>query len=431
MNRNVKIACLLFLLIFSFCVFAVIPTFAKFNDQYVTQDDVVGFQFNFDLKLSNIEEYEEVSVPSNSYEVFQVNIYNSTGNTIYYGVWYKMAIPSTIESGMVIARLESNLTEMTGELAPFEDKTVSVIIKNNSSSDMMVNIGVDSSLTGVQDIEYLGGKYLITGSANEFDYYYDDVNKKYVSSIDSNQFFTLNSVGFRVDDVKKFTSNHLGSYKLEAWSAGGESSKGSYATGILSLDKNDNLYFDIGKEKVKDEEVNTSTVVSLSSLDVESDVDNRIMIVGDKSYISGRFGDIAFRFSDEELKKKCVTGKEDVLCSHHLSGKYFNRIQYLDGTQEMSSFDGKSKMIGNQGNGYVKITPVVPTLNIPKLSVAIGEELDLSEVECVDGGNGCHIVKTLPSTTKDLTVGSYNIMFMVRDDDGVVYRYQSNFDVVA
>ena len=431
MSRNVKIACLVFLLIVSFSVFAVIPTFAKFNDRYVTQDDVVGFQFNFDLKLSNIEEYEEVSVPSNSYEVFQVNIYNSTGNTIYYGVWYKMVIPSIIENNMVIARLESNLTEMTGELAPFEDKTVSVIVKNNSSSDMMVNIGVDSSLTGVQDIEYLGGKYLITGSANEFDYYYDDVNKKYVSSLDSNQYFVPAGVGINVDDVKKFTSGHLGSYKVEAWSASDETNKGSYASGILSLDKNDSLYFDIGKEKVKDVEGNTSTVVSLSSLDDDSDVDNRIMIVGDKSYISGRFGDIAFRFSDEELKKKCVTGKEDILCSHHLSGKYFSHIQYLDGTQEMSSFDGKSKMIGNQGNGFVKITPVVPTLNIPELSVAIGEELDLSEVECIDGGNGCHIVKTLPSSTKDLTVGKYTIMFMVRDDDGVVYRYQSNFDVVT
>ena len=88
-------------------------------------------------------------------------------------------------------------------------------------------------------------------------------------------------------------------------------------------------------------------------------------------------------------------------------------------------------MIGNKGNGFAKVTPIVPSLRIPELSVIIGEELDLSGVECIDGGNGCHIVKVLPSNTSDLTIGHYNISFMVSDDNGVVYRYNSFFDVVS
>ncbi len=423
-NKGIWLASFLLVAVLWWAVF---PTFAKFNDEYVTENDVVGFQFHFDLKMANLEEYEEVRVSSNSYEVFDVNVFNSMGETLYYGIWYQ--IVDSTDNNIVIARLESNLTEMTGELAPYEDKTVSVIIKNNSANDIIVNVGVNSSLEGVSSIEYLGGKRLITGSANEVDYYYDEHGKKYVSSLDSNQYFTLSSIGFdKIDGENIFVADHLGSYRVEGWQASTDSSLGSYGSGIISLAKNEKLYFDIGKENIED----GATVVQLSSISSEENsVDNRIMILGEHPYISGRFGDIALYFSNEELQKKCVTGKEDIRCSYHSTGKYFKSTNFIDSAHEMSSFDGKSTMVGNKGNGAVKVTPIVPILEIPKLSVGIGEQIDLSGVICIDGGNGCHIVKVVPEDTSDLTIGNYMLSFMVRDDDGVVYRYNSSFDVVS
>ena len=157
---------LLLLLVICLLGIVIVPTYAKFASNYTTADDVVGMSLSFDLSISSIEEYEEIVVPAGGSERFNVEITNNTGATVYYGVWYKMIDPDTLSSDISIGRFAGTDVSTSGNLDNNSTTTVSVIIANSSSSSIKVNIGVASSSTGIGDIEYLGGKYLITGDVS-------------------------------------------------------------------------------------------------------------------------------------------------------------------------------------------------------------------------------------------------------------------------
>ncbi len=439
MNKiiNKRIIYLLFLFVFILAYQAITPTTAKFSNDYVTDNDVVGLQLNFNLGISNFEEYEEIKVESNSYEVFNINITNSTTDNIYYGIWYKMVSPREINNDILIGRLEDNDTSMSGEIASIDEKTASVIIKNNSANDIVISIGIASSSTSTSDIEYLGGKHLITGSYKEVDYIYDDTAKKYVSSTDSNKFFFLNQTQFEnTNSLQKFTSNHLGAFQVEAWGAGrSDDDKGSYTTGIISLKENDSLYISVGSKESTIENAHLTDIRLISNdNDANASLSSRIMIAGSEkssSYISGNLGSVANPLLNKELEEKCTEDNLDITCSYHFSGTIFKHTKIIQGNSEMSTFDGKEKMIGNTNNGFAKITPVVPLIDIPTLKINIGNQLDTSSVHCKKSLNGCHIIRVLPQDTTSLKEGTYSAFFMVSDNDGIVYRYASNFEVVG
>lgn len=154
---------LLGLLIICLLGIVIVPTYAKFANGFTTEEDVVGVNFSFDLTISNVEEYEEISVDANSYEVFNVEITNSSGGTAYYGIWYKLVSSVADLDEVVVARLLGTNITTSGSLDNGASKTVTVIAINNSNNNIRINIGVGSSDTSTSDIEYIGEKYLITG----------------------------------------------------------------------------------------------------------------------------------------------------------------------------------------------------------------------------------------------------------------------------
>ena len=116
----------------------------------------------FNLNLSNIDEYEEVSVAANSTESFNVKVTNSSSSIAYYGVWYKMINPTEKSSNIIIARSSDSSTTTSGSISTEGAITVTIIIKNNTNSKIKLELGIASSTTSVDDIEYLNGKNLIT-----------------------------------------------------------------------------------------------------------------------------------------------------------------------------------------------------------------------------------------------------------------------------
>ena len=122
--------------------------------------DVVGKKFN--LNISNIDEYEEVSVAANSTESFHVKVTNSSSSTAYYGIWYRMIDPTIQSSDIIIARSSDSSTTTSGSISTEGAITVTIIIKNNTNSKIKLELGIASSTTSVDDIEYLNGKNLIT-----------------------------------------------------------------------------------------------------------------------------------------------------------------------------------------------------------------------------------------------------------------------------
>ena len=164
-NITKKNIYLLLLLVVALLGVVITPTYAKFSSNYETDDDVVGMSLDFSVKITDIEEYEEIEIESDSYEVFNVNIENITSNTMYYGIWYRMIIPEEITTDITIARVDGTDITTSGSLTSNEAKTISIIILNKSDSPIKINIGIASSDTSVDNIEYLNGRRLITGTA--------------------------------------------------------------------------------------------------------------------------------------------------------------------------------------------------------------------------------------------------------------------------
>ena len=178
------------LMLFVICLLGIVivPTYAKFGSNYITDDDVVGLSLNFDLRISNIDEYEEITLSSGSTEQLNIEITNSTNGNIYYGVWYKMVSPKEINDDIVIAKLNGSTTSTSGIVSTNDSVNINLVAINNTADDVVINIGVGSSLTNVSDIEYLGGKKLVTETnnsllSNMIINNYNDKSKKSVISV--------------------------------------------------------------------------------------------------------------------------------------------------------------------------------------------------------------------------------------------------------
>lgn len=229
-------------------------TYAKFTSSYTTPDNIVGMSLSFTLNIDNIEEYEEINVSPNSYELFNIKVTNSSNSTAYYGIWYKMVNPTTKTSDITIARSVENSTATSGSISSNNSITTTIIIKNNTSNSVKVNVGVASSTTSTSAIEYLNGKSLISGTTAEVDYAYDSTNNKYIGYGTGNNSFTISSTNYSYKNSAQSVSiPHNGVYKLEAWGAQGgsytkEGGRGAYASGSIGLKPSDSLYVYTGEQ---------------------------------------------------------------------------------------------------------------------------------------------------------------------------------------
>ncbi len=150
------------LLVISLGGFVLKTTYAKFTSNYITSDNIVGMSLIFDLNISDLEEPKELNVAPNSTESFDIKVTNSSSSKAYYGVWYKMINPAKKSNDISVIRSADNTTTTSGSLLKNSNITVTIIVKNNTNSSIRVEVGVASSTTSVDKIEYLNGKNLIT-----------------------------------------------------------------------------------------------------------------------------------------------------------------------------------------------------------------------------------------------------------------------------
>lgn len=83
---------------------------------------------------------------------------------------------------------------------------------------------------------------------------------------------------------------------------------------------------------------------------------------GGSSFISGYKGAIAIKSLNDTSPRLdsngevCTSDSDDAECSVHYSGIKFDDTEMIDGNNFMPTHDGSSTMVGNTGNGYVRIT---------------------------------------------------------------------------
>ena len=154
------------------------PTYAKFSDDYVTEDDAVGITFDFSLNISDIEEYKSINIDAYGAKIFNIKVSNNTPDTIYYGAWYRMVEPKDKSDDIVIAKLSDSASSTSGSVLGNDNSIISVIIKNKTNKKIKVDFGVASSDKDANSIEYLSGKRLISGT--------DDIN--YLNEVETGSF---------------------------------------------------------------------------------------------------------------------------------------------------------------------------------------------------------------------------------------------------
>ena len=195
---------------------------------------------------SNIEttlkifEYKKITVPAGSNTSVMVNVNNDTGGSIYYGVFYEMVSPSTKTDDIGIYKIDWSENATSGSITNGSVLPVELLVINNSSSDITLNIGVagsDSNELGLTD-----GKTLITETFNTGTEPSGDAGETKTTTTDYSYTGSVQTVTLKA-----------GTHKLEVWGAQGGSyntsyygGKGGYSYGTLTLTEDTTAYINIG-----------------------------------------------------------------------------------------------------------------------------------------------------------------------------------------
>ena len=193
-----------------------------------------------------IFEYKKITVSAGDNTSVMVNVNNDTGGSIYYGVFYEMVSPSTKTDDIGIYKIDWSANATSGSITNGSKLPVELIIINNSSSDITLNIGVagsDSNELGLPD-----GKTLITETFNTGTEPSGDAGEAKTTTTD-----------YSYTGAVQTATLKAGTHKLEVWGAqgGGSSShpggKGGYSYGTLTLTKNITSYIYVGGQGTNDD----------------------------------------------------------------------------------------------------------------------------------------------------------------------------------
>lgn len=155
---------LLLLLIITLTGSVIYGTYAMFTTSVETNMVNMDTYMNYTFDINGTQ---ELKVSAGSKLRFNAIVKNSMDGSISYGMYYKMISPTTLPSGVIIAQVSDNLTMIAkGTLTSGSTKTVPMVIKNTSDSDITVEIGVRTGYAtesqGVDDIIYNSGEIPIT-----------------------------------------------------------------------------------------------------------------------------------------------------------------------------------------------------------------------------------------------------------------------------
>ena len=230
--------------ILSLCMYS---SFALFSLEKTTSKDIFTMKAASDIETTlKIFEYKKITVSAGDNTSVMVNVNNDTGGSIYYGVFYEMVSPSTKTDDIGIYKIDWSANATSGSITNGSKLPVELIIINNSSSDITLNIGVagsDSNELGLPD-----GKTLITETFNTGTEPSGDEGTTKTTTTD-----------YSYTGSVQTTTLKAGTHKLEVWGAqgGGSSShpggKGGYSYGTLTLTKNITSYIYVGGQGTNDD----------------------------------------------------------------------------------------------------------------------------------------------------------------------------------
>ena len=156
MKRNY----LLSIIVIGLITLSLYSTYAMFTVS-VSTNDIVNLNANIIPTNTETIEYERLTIKSKEKKVVEFTVSNNTNSSLYYGVWYEMIKPTSINDDIVIGKKEDTQNDTLGQLFSNTNAKVSFVIENKTSSSIIINVGVGYSSTSSLNLPT--NRYLITG----------------------------------------------------------------------------------------------------------------------------------------------------------------------------------------------------------------------------------------------------------------------------
>lgn len=157
--NNIKRNYLLSIVVMGLIVVSLYSTFAMFTAS-VNTNDIVDLTASTLPTDTEIVEYERVTLKSGDKKTVEFTVKNSTSKSLYYGAWYEMVNPTSINDKIQIAKKEDTANNTLGQLTAGSTAKVSLVLENKTDSSIIVNMGVAYSLTSSLNLPT--NRYLIT-----------------------------------------------------------------------------------------------------------------------------------------------------------------------------------------------------------------------------------------------------------------------------
>ena len=162
---KIKETYLLLLIVLGLVSLGIYTTYAMFTSSVEIGDISLDTTLQYTFKINSNEQF---TIGSNSRIRFNAIVENDMSDTISYGVYYKMINPSTKEDNLIISEVtDSDTLKTSGPIESGLDKriTVPLVIINNTSSEVTVEIGVRTGFYNdnnkPENIIYQAKEYLI------------------------------------------------------------------------------------------------------------------------------------------------------------------------------------------------------------------------------------------------------------------------------
>lgn len=202
---------LLSIIVFGIITLSVYSTYAIFTFESGTSDDIVNLHTPNSLAVfTDLYEYKRISANKNGMITTDVDIYNTFDYDICYSVWYKIASKNIDSSSVKIYQLTDNDITASGTLEKASSRRIKLLIINNNSRDVIVNIGVSSSQNdGTCELNISSDKLNITSKIDNYKILSDEIIKKDNTVEHDSGYVTYKNVDkeINISDQKVFVSD--------------------------------------------------------------------------------------------------------------------------------------------------------------------------------------------------------------------------------
>ena len=144
---------------------ALYSTYAMFTMSIET-DDFVNLSASSLPTETRIQEYERITINAKDTKIIDFNISNNTTSNLYYGAWYEMVEPTSINDNIIIAKYMDSESETFGSINASSKKKVTLAVSNQTDSSIIINIGVAYSETNSLNLPT--NRNIISGEYGKF-----------------------------------------------------------------------------------------------------------------------------------------------------------------------------------------------------------------------------------------------------------------------